>query len=813
MEKIKDSAPEGIKTENEKKAGFPGGLLAAIKNSFSGGREGTVAPVYDATVFALSFIFARCHLIFGAYPIAIGAIAVLPSRVWFAVLGSVAGALTLGSEGIIYAMISVIVAFLRVIISATDKHTRDEGTPSLFGEGILLRMSSALIGGFIVAVYEILLNSFTTESALFGASMVILPPLVTFSLSGLFDAGISPSAIFLDNTDVFSARGASKSDERSLIFFKCSALFGIFLISISLGAYELIGVSVGFVFAGLITLFTSRRFGALYGAVVGFASSVGLSGIYSVAFMLVGIVAGALSSLGMISAAILGGVALSAWGGYIDGTVGFLTVFPEYAIAAALAIPLFKKTKLERTKEEVASAQSIAEDMVGTMALSYKSKYTGALDTLESSFASLSTVSRSARERDTEIRTDELKRLATECITRYFDSEGAHIPGGDEAKLAFTERIDSIIPILKGGKKLVKEDFGTPVHLSLIASGITEAINRAVGIVSEERYRERAHDTSAEDFEYVSKLINEARCADSEEKSANDRLREATEAALCEMGLSGYAVQVYGERSPHFIIATEDESGSTVSSPALRHAIEDAAGVTLGTPEYYRKGNMALMECHATASYSASTYSAGAAMTDEISGDTTREFETQELRYYALISDGMGSGEDAVRTSGFVADYLSHTLEFGRGTETALRLVNNILKRRRTECSATVDLFTVDLINGEAMFYKCGAAPSYVKRGSSLFRIRSRTSPIGLSPELDCERIRVELESGDFIIMFSDGVSSDGEAPWLVDVIARPGLNTPEAIGSAILTAAKKHGAADDDISVSVTVVKRIKRE
>lgn len=808
MEKI-NRVTEADGANKKEGGGLVGSITASIKRSFAKTREGAESPIYDAAVFVLAFLFARCHALFGAYPIAIGVIAVLPARVWLAVLGSVTGALTLGKAGIIYSIISAIVAFLRIIISATDKKRADGGERAMFGESLVLRMSCALIGGFIVAVYEVLLNTLTLESALFGAAMIFLPPAVVLGLSGLFGAGISPSAVFLGQSEVFSLSRLGNSERRAMVLFRCSALFGVFLISISVGAYELLGISFGFVFSSIATLFAARRFGTLPGAAVGFASSFGLSGVYSVAFTLVGLVAGALSALEIIPAVILGGAALSCWGGYVGGAIGFLSVFPEYAIAATLAIPLLKRTRLERTAEEVADAESIANDMVGTMALSYKNKYSGALDSLEGSFASVSKLAKDMREVDAKISREELARLSEECINRYFDTEGECIPGAGNAREVFLSKVPVIVSLLCTGRRLEREELNLAPALSLMASGICEAINRAVGIISEEVYRDSARDTSAEELECISKLINEARVNDYAEKSPNEKLKVKTEAALSSLGICGAAVQVYGQRCPHFILAIEDESGGVITSSALKSAIEASTGVKLSTPQFYRKGRMALMECGAKPIFSASSATVSAAMSNEASGDTSRCFESAEGKYFSLISDGMGSGDDAVRTSGFVADFLSRTLEFGRGAETSLCLLNSIIKRRRLECSATVDLFSFDLMSGEATFHKCGAAPSYVKRGSSLYRIRSRTSPIGLCSEPDAERIRVELEVGDMIIMFSDGISADGEAPWLLDTISAKGITEPEPLAEAILTAAKKNGQITDDLSVLVTKIER----
>ena len=140
-------------------------------------------PVYDVVIIVIGLLFSRCHVVFGAYPLGIAMVAILPERVWFGVIGAVIGSFTLGKAGIVYALIVVIVAFLRLIISGTGT-----GEVRFFGEKLLLKLSSAVIGGFIAAVYEILLGGFSSATVAYALTMIILPPMVAFAASGLFDA-------------------------------------------------------------------------------------------------------------------------------------------------------------------------------------------------------------------------------------------------------------------------------------------------------------------------------------------------------------------------------------------------------------------------------------------------------------------------------------------------------------------------------------------------------------------------------------------------------------------------------------------------
>jgi stage II sporulation protein E len=138
--------------------------------------------------------------------------------------------------------------------------------------------------------------------------------------------------------------------------------------------------------------------------------------------------------------------------------------------------------------------------------------------------------------------------------------------------------------------------------------------------------------------------------------------------------------------------------------------------------------------------------------------------------------------------------------------------LNSALLCRGGECSATVDIFALDTLDGSATFIKSGAAPSFVKRDSSIFRIKSTTAPIGLMKSIDSERIRVEIKGGDYVIMLSDGVSEIAEeSTWLLELLTKPPKDTPKAYAEHILAEAKKHSKSRDDMSVIVVKIIKLK--
>ncbi len=788
---------------NEKETQAKSKAFSAISETLKAPRT-KMGTALDVITFVLALIFARCHIVFGAHPCAIALLAVLPFRIWYALAGAIIGSLTLGKAGIIYAMISVIVVFLRVIIYGGERPREGEAVRGIFCEKILLRLCSAVIGGFIISVYEVLLSGFTLTSVLFGLSMILITPAISLGLAGLFESGLTPAALIKDGSAILRGNSSDGDERARLIFFRISAAALIFLTSLSLREFELLGVSASYIFAAFITMTLAKRFGVLYGGIAGFVSSLGLSPLYSVSFALAGLAAGFLFKLGTVYALVGGCAALSLWSAYASGLTGFLTTFPEYIIGAALAYPLFKSLPTEHTEEQVQAPEKSARDMVGTMALAYQNKYNGSLDALELALSQLSGVIAAFSRNGNRLNIDKCKEILT--------SEAAFlckIPIGGGSPQVAIKNLDALAARLAEGEVLTGGDIVSELLSPEECLVLSENVHRRTSALEGERHRRREMLGSSEDWAVISKMISEARLRDEEEVAMDAPLSERLDEVFKSCGFKDGTIRAFGERRKHIICAGEDADGTKITSPELKSGIELAAGIKLGTPEYFRRGSTVLMQCSAEARLSCEFATASSAGTDgEPSGDTAKMFESKDGRFFSLISDGMGSGEVAMETSGFVADFLTGMLAHGYSSDTVLHILNGIIRSRGDECSATVDLFELDLITTEAQFIKSGAAASYVKRDSSLFRIRSRTAPIGLMKAVDAERIRVEVQAGDYIIMLSDGVNqSPEEAPWLIELLAKPAKRGLQEYAELILRTATQNAPPRDDMTVCVVKI------
>lgn len=791
-----------IGEERRTGGGFFASLKAALKASLERRKAEKEATVIDIGVFILGFLFGARHIAFGAYPLGIALIAILPSRVWLATAGAIAGALTLGKAGIIYSMISLIVVFLRIIISGTDE-TEENPTDKLFSEPLTLKGSAALIGGFIAAVYEILLSGFNIQSVLFGLSMILLPPLFSVLLSGLFTESVGITSLIYGTVPIFETEGKSKSEKRDIILFQLSVLLVLLLTGLSMEKYTLFGISASFIFSTVVTLFIAKRFGAIRAAVAGFFSCLAVSSSLSVSFALGGAAAGLLFSLGTLPAIFGAGALVCAWGAYSGGIQGLLSVLPEYCLGSSVIYLPLKKVSSQLSVPKAEKAEKTASDMVGTLALSYKNKYSGALDSLEEALKSVSSSIKRYAEESSLPTEDELRELILDCIEGYI-GEDSPMPSAEELKKALTK--------LSLGKMLTEEDFSHIESLKDGAGGLAETVNRAHSILTEHRFKALSSDGTADSFALCSKLINEARYFDKTEKSLDEETAKVIEEVLRSLGTTDSTVAVIGKRRKHIILAATDPTGTAVTSRELKREIEKRAGLKLENPEYYRRGDVALMECSCKERLCCEVAERSAAGDrDGISGDTATSFSTESGCFYALISDGMGSGEDAKMTSEFVSEFMRSALELGTGTESAMLILNGALRKRERESSASLDIFGLDLVSGEAKFVKGGASPSYILRGSSIFRIRSRTAPLGLLNTVDAEIIKAEVLPGDRIVLLSDGVSGASEDPaWLPKLLSVHSSDDPKTLAEAILSSAKKEGEGSDDMTVLVVKVSEL---
>lgn len=142
-----------------------------------------------------------------------------------------------------------------------------------------------------------------------------------------------------------------------------------------------------------------------------------------------------------------------------------------------------------------------------------------------------------------------------------------------------------------------------------------------------------------------------------------------------------------------------------------------------------------------------------------VSGDSCGMFLLDNGMYNVCISDGMGSGKRARAESGLVVDLLEKLLEAGFRREMAIKMMNSTMVISGGEESfSTVDFATINLYTGALEMTKIGAAPSFIKTDSGVTAIENESLPAGVDVEQKPQHAKNRLQSGDFLVMVTDGV-------------------------------------------------------
>ena len=258
------------------------------------------------------------------------------------------------------------------------------------------------------------------------------------------------------------------------------------------------------------------------------------------------------------------------------------------------------------------------------------------------------------------------------------------------------------------------------------------------------------------------------------------------------------------------------ESGklsALTSDPAYLDKLSAVLGVRLCRPNSSAEGRLTLLEAEPLA------VSVGiAAMKkkgENVSGDRGTYFKTDAGVLCVILSDGMGTGEDAAAESVEAVEILERFLRSGVEPATAMKILNSVMLLRNGDewGFATVDLMCVDLFTGETSFYKYGAAPSYVRTGKSVRRVTGESLAAGLmsgegaAPDV----VRMRLKPGSVAVIASDGVITGDDDAWLREQLRdEPGDKDMKSLAREVLRkAADEYGAGDDMTVLAVRVEAR----
>ncbi len=740
----------------------------------------TVRQICTALMYlALGAIMGRAELPFGAMPFGL-ALFCSASTYALAALGGTLLSVVGMSEAIPLLCAYAVAALLRLIFSLATRENRQGQSgffERIFCEPFFLRAIAAGIAAFALGAYRLAIGGFLYYD-LFGM-------LVTLGVAILGTLALSPLS---------RAGGANGSSVKRFFWYAgyvalCAA--AVF----SLRGYSPYGVSLSALACMLLTLYTTKRRGVSLGVLVGMTSGLCVSVVYAPLFIFASVCYGLLSSVSATLGCFSAFAAGIAWGVYMNGISAFLSLFSALMSATLLflvADRLFLSG--ERTHKNAESRAEASPEAESVAVLDGSeiavARFDDSARRIKELCMSLSSLSESLLgETDGEERIDDGSRRGKSVLFAEIGEEGVVVkksgvktngkPRKGKQRSYAIEELADISPLsAEGGKK---ESFA--LDLAAISDYIADIM---VG-----------NDSDYQPDESLAAEISSA-------------LKQGFKE-------SSFRVGVFGGHRRRILICCDDISRLRADIGRIERYICKRFDMALEAREPFELGGRAyaVLERRAVlgVSFAQRKRSAsGQTLCGDSVGTVTDEGGG---RAYAFISDGMGSGREAARASQICTTFLDKLLPINEGSVESVRstlgVINSFIRRQNgssaKECSATVDLGVFDLIEGRVSFYKSGAAPTFVFRDGSLFKLRTRSVPIGIIQEPDFGRANMELLPGDVLVMVSDGVT-DGreESPELFELLrSRLMTHSAEQLADAVIEYAERIGCTDD---VSVIVAK-----
>ena len=194
-----------------------------------------------------------------------------------------------------------------------------------------------------------------------------------------------------------------------------------------------------------------------------------------------------------------------------------------------------------------------------------------------------------------------------------------------------------------------------------------------------------------------------------------------------------------------------------------------------------------------------------------ISGDSLLQIRLNDGKYLLALSDGMGSGPEARKSSQIAIKMLERLLMSGFDKDTSIDLINTTIMNANEEIFATLDIAIIDLYNGKIEFIKNGACPTYVKNKKRVQIIKSLSLPAGILNNINLTTYDKDVEDQDILVMCSDGILDSNveyknKELWLKYLLEDIETNNSQKIADLIVNEAVDncYGISKDDMSVIV---------
>ena len=729
-----------------------------------------------AGMAVLGLLFTRAGLPFGAAPFGAALMCAASDTAPYIYVGLCVSSLFSPSPLAVFLTYS----FGMLARIAASLYTGEGRERGLFHDGTLTRVLCGIFMAFVIGVYR-----------------TVSGGLLYYDLFGcLIGMAAAPAGVLVFRTALDGRARFSALREACLAL---TAAVGVW----SLSGLTLAGFSLSTVAAFLITLYVACECGMLRGGAVGLLCGLGAGPARAPLFALAGLTGGLfrrVSPLAATASALGVGIFYGIW---TEGGVSVMSVLPDLLAASVIYLPLARFGLIPGLP--VIGGDSADRAACSDAELSRRRRKGGEerFEAMQYAFGSLAEVFCKMSEKIGRPGVNEIHERCRQIFDKYCVNCARHSLCWDKNCTDTSDAVDiAARKIREEGRVLLSDIPDHTLRRCFRAEQIVNDINADHSAMIERMLKENKAEIFARDYKAVSELIGEALRANAEEFKPDEKLTKKLTGSIGYLDLPVSGVTCYGVRRKTIVAGGVDLSRVRAGAEDIRRSFERICGFPLDTPEFAVERTGVSMTVRSARRFRAVPARAGKCREgEELNGDSVAFFDNGQDYFYALLSDGMGSGSEAALTSRICGVFLDKMLRAGNGKKASLDMLNDVVRGKGIECFATVDLFELDLLSGDACFVKSGAAPSYVIRGDSVFRIESDTYPIGIVKEAESEQTSFKLEAGDVVVLLSDGVASCfDEALWVVDLLAAD-VKNGEALSSIcerVVNGARARGRGDD---------------
>ena len=784
----------------------------------------------------MGFLLSTLTLPFNTVPLGVAVLAGSTNGIPFLLIGAVAGAITGTEHAIVYVCAYGATVLMRLFLRLMSEPSqeRSEGG-GLFEDKLSARVLSGLLVSFVIGIYVLIAEGFRYYD-LFGAFFgVACACFGTFAISFALSDGTAEVRTDKGGRLItlvpWIMRGCRAALIIAMIFSARSYSSGVFSLSASLAFF------VTLYYARGLGSLASAALGLIFGLAVSPAAAPLFMLAGAVASMVYKI-----SPLSAIISSVLCSSVWGNYIGGVESLL-VLSSSASVAGALFYAFHKVLDGASDGEKSRMHSAEgTIQGNVIGAAATRQLADHTDQLKAMSTAFSSLSEIFYNLSDRLRRPSTLDLRRMCDGAFDLYCPGcperelcWGLEYSSTLEVMNELTNRLHTHGRVDLGclPEHLKRRCPST--------EDIVSEINRSCARMTEAALKTENTEVFALDYEVMARILCDTLDGESDEYKINGELSTAVSSYLEDCGLAGATVVCFGGRRKQIIARGMGPIRAALYSEHLREDVEKLSGYQLTGPIFEsgdrftppsmiftarprisvscicraigsgetqirtydfdqsdgtpgngqtdtQSGEHTEVSPHVTPKgierWFAGVRENGHGTEDEVHadsmcGDTVNVFVSRKDYFYALISDGMGTGETAAFTSELCSVFLEKMLGAGNSIETSLKMLNGFIRSRSSsscasECSATIDLLELDLLTGSASFVKSGAAQSYVIRDGAVYRLMSRTVPIGIIRAIDAQRLRMDVRDGDIIIMLSDGITQGSEeCTWLTELLTK----------------------------------------